>query len=220
MDRSPADAHPDRTTPVDIAARLEAEAAWLASRHQAAADQVTMELAGRLAALFPPSESSRAALLEVLARGQERDWPGDLIRVLAALAHVRGASWAQIGRACGTSRQAAHERFGPWEHQLAMAFDPHHPTTAHQGPPMPTTEVPAGQIRVVVHPDFHLRSELTAALQAVYGPGEVAYHDVLAQLPDRARVITTTRDEGVDIPTLLRTLPDPDKSSQEAGGNR
>jgi hypothetical protein len=219
MDRSPADAQPDRTAPVDIAARLEAEAAWLASRHQAAAAQVTMELAGRLAALFPPSEASRAALLDVLARGQDRHWPADLVCVLAALAHVRGASWAQIGRACGTSKQAAHERFGPWERRLAIAFD-RHPTAAHQEATMPATEVPAGQIRVVVRPDFHLRDEFSAALQAVYGPGEVVYHDVPSALADKARVTTSSRDETVDIPTLLRMLPDLGKSSIMRGDAR
>jgi hypothetical protein len=110
-------------SPADAAARIDAEAAWLTSRQLAAATRVTMELAGRLAALFPPGEASRAVLLKVLTDGQQRAWPADLVCVLAALAHVRGASWAQIGRACGTSKQAAHERFGPWERQLAGTLD-------------------------------------------------------------------------------------------------
>jgi hypothetical protein len=40
----------------------------------------------------------------------------DLKAVLAHLvveAHDRGATWDEIGRAFGVSRQAVHERFGP-----------------------------------------------------------------------------------------------------------
>jgi hypothetical protein len=198
MSDSPAIQQPDRVASADVTARLEAEAAWLTSRHVAAAAQVTVELAGRLAALFPPGDASQATLLDLLSRGQERQWPADLIRVLAALAHVRGASWTQVGRACGTSRQAAHERFGPWEHPIRLA------TVAHPEPPLPTPAVPAGQLRVSVHPGFDRRDELAAALQAVYGVGEVVYHDVPSTLDGTARITTSSRDETVDIPTLLR----------------
>jgi hypothetical protein len=60
---------------------------------------------------------------------------------------------------------------------------------------------------VVVHPDADRRDELAAALQAVYGTGDVIYHDDPSAQADTAGITTATRDDLLNIPTLLRTLP-------------
>jgi hypothetical protein len=50
------------------------------------------------------------ALLPALAR--ERDAVEQSIRLQVATARDAGASWAEIGRALGVSKQAAQQRYG------------------------------------------------------------------------------------------------------------
>lgn len=71
---------------------------------RAAAEEAVRELR-----LMSPEEEPLAAILT--AKQRLADARADLSRTVTA-AHDAGHSWHQIGAALGTTRQAAHERFG------------------------------------------------------------------------------------------------------------
>jgi len=106
-------------------------AEWLEHGRQALID----ELGRRLSLAISLRRPDRPTLESAVTTAAAAEWPTEIIGFWIAALRMTGASWDDVGDLLGTSRQAAHRRFAPWERRYrpfllaAIAQPVHHPHT-------------------------------------------------------------------------------------------
>jgi hypothetical protein len=151
-------------------------AEWLESGREALVDELGLRLSRTIYEHRPDRGTLESAV--TTAAGAER--PIEIIGFWIAALRVTGASWDDIGRLLGISRQAAHHRFAYWEQRyrpfvIFPAMQPAYYRCPESRP----------EVRARVTDASDIDHEVVEALRGVADVGaRAALHILFKQPPD------------------------------------